>query len=459
VSGLRPYQSDHANALLEILKSRGVAHDGSDCGTGKSYTGAWIAKKTGLETLVICPLSVVVTWRSILADFGVTATVINYESAHRRLGKLKPYGTGSFFAFDRVWPLTIYDECHRVSGETTINSKMMIASKRAGGRILTLSATAADSVLKLKALGFALGLHALQDYKLWLIRHGAEAKPIYGRGGKQVLQKNGQPATKIEIGKRANTAAMGEIHNQIFGTGRRGSRMRIVDIPDFPQTQIEVRLLDGCSKEVTRLSEELQQFYAQRNVLAQFTEDELAKLVFWRQAAEVAKIPHFIEMTEDALESSKVALFSNYNRTVDELVADCEKRGWSCGVIRGEQKTSDRQDVITRFQANRIDVVVANIQAGGVGVSLHDPVTKFPRTAIISPCWDAVGLKQAVGRVHRSGGGTSMQYLAYWSTGIEARVASSVKRKISNLDLLNDGEISGFGEAPLVSKSSIETLL
>lgn len=455
---LRSYQLPHAQALLEILRERGVAHDGSDCGTGKSYVGAWVAKELGKETLVICPLSVVEMWRSVLADFGVTATVINYESAHRRMGVVKPWGSGSFFQFSRVWPLTIYDECHRTAGDATLNSKMLIASRRAGGKILTLSATAADTVIKLKALGFALGLHQLQDYKLWLIQTGAEMKPIYGRGGKPVMQKNGQPATKIEISKRANAAAMAQLHERIFGVGRRGSRMRIVDIPDFPTTQIEVRLLDGCSKEVERLSAELQTFYAQRNVLARFTEDELAKLVFWRQAAEVAKIPHFIEMTEDALESSRVAIFCNYNRTVDELISECEKMKWSCDVIRGEQKPDDRQKVITRFQANKLDVVVCNIQAGGVGVSLHDPVTKVPRTAIISPCWDAVGLKQAVGRVHRNGGGTSMQYLAYWSTGIEARVASSVKRKITNLDLLNDGEISGFGETSVTPASTTSDL-
>jgi superfamily II DNA or RNA helicase len=440
-SSLRFYQRPHVDKLISILVDRRVAHDGSDAGTGKTYCAAEIASVFNVETLVICPLSVVPAWRSVLESFGVSATVMNYESAWRKLGVKVKCGRGFFFVFSKAYPLVIYDEVHRTGGETTINSKMLIASKRNGSRILTLSATAADSVMRLKALGFTLGLHSLQNYRDWLMAYGAAEKPIYGRGGKPVLQKDGRPAPKMELGKRANTEAMQRLHEQIFGSGNRGSRMRIVDIPDFPATQIEVRLLDGMSKELERLSDELQQFYTQRNVLAQFTEDELAKLVFWRQAAETAKIPHLLDMAEDALETSRVAIFANFNRTVDELLSEAKKRDWKTAFIRGDQSPIERQVAIAAFQQNCIDLIVCNVQAGGVGVSLHDAATKVPRTSLICPPWSAVDLKQCFGRVHRDGGGTSRQFLVYWSTGIEARVASAVKRKLTDLSLLNDDEL------------------
>lgn len=445
---LRSYQVPHADKLLAIIRERRVAHDGSDTGTGKSFCAAFIAKQLALDTLVICPLSVVPMWRAVLADAGVTATVINYESAWRRLGQKVKCGRGFFFQFAKAYPFVIYDEAHRTGGETTINSKMVIASKRAGSRILTLSATAADSVFTIKALGFAIGLHGLSNYREWLMSHGAKEVPIYGRGGRPVLRKDGQPATKLDIGKRANTEAMQVLHEQIFGSGNRGSRMRIADIPDFPMTQIEVRLLDGADKELDRLSDELQTYIKQRNALGQFSDEILAKLVFWRQAAETAKIPHFIDMAEDALETSKVAVFVNFNRTVDELVDECVKHGWKVGVIRGDQHPVDRQFTIEQFQGNVLDVIVCNIQAGGVGVSLHDPFTKYPRTALFSPCWSAKDLKQGFGRVHRDDGGVSRQFLLYWSTGIEARVAGSVRRKLDNLALLNDQELDGSFSEP-----------
>ncbi len=445
---LRHSQVPHVAKLLSIIQEKRVAHDGSDTGTGKTFCAAAIAASLQLETLVVCPLSVVATWRKVLAQFGVKATVINYELAWRRMGVKVKCGRGFFFVWSRAFPLVIYDEAHRTGGETTINSKMVIASKRNGSRILTLSATAADSVMKLKALGFALGLHQMSNYREWLMSYGVVERPIYRKGGIQVMQKDGRPAMKLEIGKRANTIAMQRLYDQIYGTGNRGSRMRIADIPDFPTTQIEIRMLDAEDKKLVQLSTELETYIRQRTALGKFSEEILQKLLFWRQAAETAKISHLIDMAEDALETSKVAIFVNFSRTIDELLAEAAKRKWTTAFIRGDQKPEDRQAAIEAFQRNEIDLIVCNIQAGGVGVSLHDPITKYPRTALFSPPWSAKDLKQGFGRVHRDGGGTSRQFLVFWETGVEARVAASVQRKLNNLALLNDNDVDGSFDAP-----------
>lgn len=434
MNSLRPYQKEHAVRLLAILREKRAALDASFTGSGKTYCAAQIAKDLNTETLVVCPLSVVATWRRIMESFGVNATVINFESCWRKFGKVIPWGGGSYFKFDRVWPLTIYDECHRVAGDTTINSKMAIATKRAGGMMLMLSASAASTLLKFRALGFALDLHKLSDYQLWLFARGARYEEIKLRSGRIVK--------KVVISKQRDLEAMGRLHEEIFGHGQRGSRMRLEDIPEFPKTLVGVRLLSDAPAAVARLSEELQLFYKHRTTLGAMSKDELAKLVFFRQASETAKIPHIVDMMQDALETSKVAVFCCFNQTVDELLSACRHHGWSCGVIRGEQSSAERQRVIDAFQANQLDVVVANIQAGGVGVSLHDPVTQVPRTSIISPSWSAMELKQALGRVHRGSGGYSRQYIVLFDRGIETRVAKSVQRKLDNLSLLNDSELS-----------------
>lgn len=438
MSGLRDYQKAHVERLLRILREKRTALDSSFTGSGKTYCAAYIARELGVETLVICPLSVVTTWRRILESFGVKATVINYESAHRKFGKVMPWGKGSYFAFDRVWPLTIFDECHRVAGDTTINSKMAIAAKRAGGRVMMVSATAASTLLKFKALGYVLDLHKLSDYQLWLYARGAKHEEIKLRSGRVVK--------KLVISKQRDLEAMGRLHEEIFGAGQRGSRMRLEEVPEFPKTLVEVRLLSDAPAGVARLSEELQTFYKHRTTLGAMSQDELAQLVFFRQASETAKIPYLIDMMEDALENSKVAVFCCFNQTVDVLLESCEAHGWSAGVIRGEQSAAERQKAIDAFQANQLDVIICNIQAGGVGVSLHDPVTQVPRTALICPSWSAQELKQALGRVHRGGGGYSRQFIVLFGSGIEERVAASVQRKLDNLSLLNDSELDqSFG--------------
>lgn len=432
---LRPFQAPHADRLLAILQDRLTALDGSQCGTGKTFIGAWVAAQLKLKTLVVCPLSVVPTWEAILAQAGAVAfTVINWESAWRKLGRKVPWGKGSYFTFTDNWPFFIFDECHRAQSGTTNQGKLLIAAtrqaKQTGSRILCLSATAADSPIKLGPLGYALGLHQWSDFRNWLDSHGCPEITL-GRPGER------QWVERVFL-KPRQTEVMAQLHEDIFQ--KRGARLRIADIPDFPKTQVGIRLLDGHDREVQRLSAELSAFYLQRSALSKMSEDFLAKMTYARQAFEVAKVPALLDMMEDALETSKVAIFCNYSATLDALGLECGKRKWSFGFIRGEQGAFARQQTISSFQSDNLDVCLANVMAGGVGVSLHS-IAKIARTALICPTFSSVDLMQCLGRVHRDGGGHSMQWLVYFKDTIEERVAKSVQAKIDRLDLLNDGDL------------------
>jgi superfamily II DNA or RNA helicase len=113
-------------------------------------------------------------------------------------------------------------------------------------------------------------------------------------------------------------------------------------------------------------------------------------------------------------------------------------------IIQGGQTSEERQAAIEAFQSDRARVIIANIQAGGVGVSLHDLNGKHARISLISPTWSAIDLRQTLGRVHRAGGKTkSLQRIIYAEGTVEERVAASVQAKLDRLDQLNDGELSG----------------
>tara|TARA_Y100000588_G_C13888717_1_gene767717 strand:- start:498 stop:758 length:261 start_codon:yes stop_codon:yes gene_type:complete len=85
------------------------------------------------------------------------------------------------------------------------------------------------------------------------------------------------------------------------------------------------------------------------------------------------------------------------------------------------------------------------IQAGGTGLSLHDEDGGHPRVALISPTFSAVELRQALGRVHRaSGKSKSIQKIVFAANTVEDRVAAAVRRKLNNLDMINDGELTPF---------------
>jgi SNF2 family DNA or RNA helicase len=98
--------------------------------------------------------------------------------------------------------------------------------------------------------------------------------------------------------------------------------------------------------------------------------------------------------------------------------------------------------VIEAFQAGELQVLLVMIQTGGAGLSLHDLVGDKPRVALISPPWSAVQLRQTLGRIHRAGGKSRcVQRLLYAADTLEEKVCETVRRKLNNLSLLNDGDL------------------
>jgi hypothetical protein len=155
------------------------------------------------------------------------------------------------------------------------------------------------------------------------------------------------------------------------------------------------------------------------------------------------------ELTEDLVrEGYSVVLFVNFDATADAL-ADRLQVG---GVIRGGQTAQARAEIVDKFQENKFRVIVANIAAGGVGVSLHDVHGGHPRAAIISPSWNAKDLIQTLGRVHRAGGKTpSLQRVIFAANSIEEDIEKSVRKKLNQIEILNPEK--SFAE-PLTSSAS-----
>lgn len=159
-----------------------------------------------------------------------------------------------------------------------------------------------------------------------------------------------------------------------------------------------------------------------------------------QQHAEILKIPTLTEMAKDAIaEGSSVVIFVNFISTLEEL-----KERLACPVIYGQQNDAQRQGAIDTFQSDKAHAIVCQIQAGGVGVSLHqDEAWKRPRTSLICPCFDGRLLKQALGRIHRSGAkdGVVQRIVFGEGSAVEERACRAIERKVANMDLFNDGEL------------------
>lgn len=448
---LHDYQQPHAQTLLLDLNTNGSALDASDTGTGKMYVAVWLAKTLGLVPLVVAPASTLAEWQRVAAAFGVELEVVSYERARgirkkflagpplceangkplhgphfirlsaSEWGREIPRGSGSAWLWHQNYDFVIFDEVHRCSGSTSLNSKLLIATKRQAELLLAASATAADDPRQLKALGYALGLFTLGAYRWWLLNHGCEP----GLWGGYDLSEDPEVVR----------GAMARIHRDIFNQGR-GARMRKETIPGFPKTRVAARLIPDTTGKARHLAKRVALLYEGRHHLPQLTAV--------RAALELLRVPALADLAEDYALTSKVVIFVNYKATIAALRRILEPK-FACRIpsIDGDNTPTERERIKFAFQHNMTPVLLCNNQAGGVGIGLHDPSGSVERTSLISPCYSARDMQQVLGRVQRQGGGFSQQFFVYFADTIEAEIAAVVDRKLTNLDALNDANLNG----------------
>ncbi len=423
MKSLYSIQEQHVKRLEGILNSPiRAALDSSATGTGKTVCAAEIAKRHPGQTVVICPKAVIPSWTKELTERGVPVQVTNYEKL--RAGSLS-YGTWDAKGKHWLWKcpkdtLLIFDEVHKCAGDKTQNSEILIEAKRQGYKILMLSATVASSPSHLRATGYVLGLHKLQDFQRFCMANGCK-RNYWG-----VLEYAGSVEAMQILGKALAPLS---------------SRMTVADLQDhFMDTQIITEPLEfgdslaGCYAEMQAELAELAEKSKYDSTGA--AANALVIQLRARQRVELLKVPVMLEMTRDALtEGKSVALFVNFQQTLDALAEKFE----NARVIHGKQTAKERQAGIEAFQEDRCRVIVCNTAAGGVGVSLHDVTGKHPRLAIISPDWNEKAIVQTMGRVHRAGGKThSQQRVLFAAETVEADVEKSLRKKIRNMEILNE---------------------
>lgn len=439
---LLPSQEQHAARLRNSLQRYGCALDASVPGAGKTYVACDTAVRMGLKLAVIAPKATLPAWRKVAAAFGVeVALVTNYENV--RTGKHPLCAKSSFKAFSGKmkvrfrWALApdtllVLDEVHRCRNYNTANAQLLTAAARQGIKTLICSATPFISPMDCFAIGAALRLFPEGMFWAWAANHSC---------------KRGRYGWKFYGGEDELRC----LHDAIFPA--KGSRLTLADIPEFPETRVEARAVDtGNASKIqaiyTRMAQELK--FATRAADTEKLGDLAEKLdakvatqmtiiLRARAAVEMCKVSVLAELAEDAMaQGESVAVFVNFKGTVEAL---CDRLKCNA-VITGGQDEADRQRVVDAFQANSIPLVICNIAAGGVGVSLHDPTGQKPRLALISPTFSAIDLTQALGRVHRTHGATSRQLVVFADGTCEAETCERVAAKCANIALVTDGDLT-----------------
>lgn len=431
---LYDWQQDHAQRVLGRLRESGIVCDASDTGVGKTFIALWAVKEYGHPFFVCCPKSVIPKWRELCQEMGLKPIgIMNVERLKR--SKFIAKVSNSYVWTLPPGTLVIVDEIHGFGGIKSQNAVILYATRSAKLPVLGLSATVANSPLRLRALGYLLGLFSdWFKFYPWALQHGAEEITMrVWRGGQPQFIKTIQFVPEHKVAQEG----VSKIHEDIFTAGK-GFRLRSGESPGFPENHVIVdRVSFDKTSDIRRAYDEIQKKVSESGKLV------VSQIITLRQQIELLRIPDLSEMVRDLSEEHSVVVFLNFRESVHhmmQLLQDLKP-----ATIIGEQSEETREEQRLSFQENKSRVCLCTFGAGGIGIDLQDLAGR-PRISILNPTWSSTAMIQALGRIHRAGSlSPAVQKLIYAAGTVEEQVAHRVEASLNNLSRLQDGDVDPCG--------------
>jgi SWI/SNF-related matrix-associated actin-dependent regulator 1 of chromatin subfamily A len=129
-------------------------------------------------------------------------------------------------------------------------------------------------------------------------------------------------------------------------------------------------------------------------------ETHLEQITAARRAIGQIKVPYAAEIMLDyADQGVPVLMFAHHKDVLDALETACRENGVRYGRIDGSVSHEDRGNVVEKFQAGDLDVMLISVLAGGVGITL----TRASDVVFVERSWTPAAEEQAEDRVHRIG--------------------------------------------------------
>lgn len=427
-SKLLDYQVLHVHNLLFALKRNNIVIDGSDTGTGKTYSAIACCKQLNLKPFIICPKTIMSSWKLICDVFNVSpASIVNYETIrncneYNNLIEKKRIAS-KYISYNEskeeyTWNIPknviiIFDEVHKCKNKKSLNGQMLLSIKNVNHALL-LSATLADTIESFHIYGYLLGFYkSMKQANNWI---------------------NGIMKEDSNSNRTLST-----IYKKIYPNY--GSRMLIQELGDkFPKSQIiatcyDTDYVDDINKQYKKI--------VKREKLLKTEENKamlLQEITKARMKIELNKVNIFKELASDYIKSGySVVIFVNYIETLKKLSTELECKN----LLYGDIPDNERDIIINNFNKNKIRMLICISTVGGTGVNLHDTNGNYPRVSLISPSFSSITLIQVLGRLTRAGAKSkSLQRIIFCANTCEEMICNNISKKINFTKSINNSIIA-----------------
>ena len=287
---LYSYQEPLVPPLLRALESpdKRLAILNGSTGFGKTFVALESIRRAKRSCAVLCPKVTLTQWQNSAKEVGISPRfIVNPEKLRTGNQKhLLQKVTNWNWNWTGIEPgdVVILDESHRYGGYDSQMAYMAAALHKYPVSTLMLTATLADSPLKMRlSLHLAKLVHWNQFFQ-WAASVGCFRDANIN--GHPWRPPYGKPCLKV----------MADLNAKLFPEF--GVRIRTEDIPEFPEVQNIVDLVTPspeARREIANayvaLSEELRH--------PDHAKNDMTRLLRWRQRIEMEKLPLFRELVED----------------------------------------------------------------------------------------------------------------------------------------------------------------
>lgn len=437
---MEPYdwQQPIVDKITKSLDENRYAINASRTGAGKTVMALASARDLALRGLikcifVICPKVAKSQWLWTAEQMGIKGVLVTNPERISRGLLIEGYGYSK--VTDRwILPddtLVIWDEPHRsASGVKSKATEAMAKIKLVNGsKLLAMSATLADSPLKMRGIGYWAGFHNFSkaSFYNWCGRHGCFLASIGGHSA-WTFTKNKKHATYHMEAVRKD-----------FGDAYYALDTK--DIPNFPEETLEVVRMDMDKSDKKELEET---YAAMSDRMKKKGKSDLAELSRMRERIEFCKSPAISDLVVSHISEGKsVVVFCNFTSARERLADMIHEKlpDEPIGMVYGAQSEEERQADIDAFQANKTHIMLVMTAAGGAALSLHDTKHERQRVSLITPSFNAAEVRQALGRIRRCNGTSVEQYFVLAAGTVEDKVANRLESKLACIDSLNDNDL------------------
>jgi len=435
---------------LYITEGHSVTHN-----TISAWTAALAITKQEerpLKILIVGPLTALETWRETILWLGNGGakgqaneiTLINYDRLRNLFEedekKAKSLKGIAKFGTAESYDILLFDESHYLKSPTSARTKLARKLEENARFTFWISATAGQNPLELSylsnLLGFLTGNKARtleKDFEVWCQAQGINVKR--GKFGKWVWDPTGGDNQKL--------------HDILFAPKTAALRRRCSDIAGWPELQRIPKSHEFSPQETALYQTEWEEFLKaleeDRLLRLQGKKDTskgIAQLGRLRQKASLLRVENTCDLAEEILENGyQIAISVEYLKTLDEIKANLEKRGYQVVEFSG-RNTRDREECRQAYQKGEADVIIFSTESA---ISLHqEKDSDKPRAQINHDLrWSGIEQEQVDGRSHRNGRHAPV-YWCFTKNTIEERVATILLEKLESMNTLRGDKDCSF---------------